>query len=299
MLDQETANLQSWGPLAPLAQKVAEGHLDGFELPYELSNLAPYFWPDGTQVLRLRSRGLLLFKDPNYENYGYTSLEEFQADVRKGEVPAKTVEGALSIGRARLIAGQPLHLSLQLPDVPIALRFLSQNMVEARAMRDQLQTIFPTASIRIAHSEFTLLFSQFFGAGKMIRISHFQALSSRKKKGLLILSGWAFLCLTLSILSLIGWISDWFEIIATALFAVIIVIAAAYLLEEEHIQNFLDTWKKKRETSSKPNLSTFSVSTASSSESSALSSHSTLKESPYHPSHSKKQKHPKKLKSKK
>lgn len=244
--------LQAWGSLAPLAEKVAAGQFDGFELPYELASLTPVFWPDGTQILRYRGRGLLLFREPKYENYGYASSEEFAEDVKKSQVVAKSIEGAISIGRARLVSGQPLHLSLQLPELPVALRFLSQNMVEARMMQQELQSIFPMAKIRIARSELALLFGELLGAGRSINFSAIAALPKRKKQGLWMILLWALFCMALNILGLIGWISVWFEIGATALFSLILVLAAAYLLEEAHIQNFLETFGKKKGALKKP-----------------------------------------------
>jgi|GEM_PF-4964177 len=172
-----------WGPYQPLAEEVARGRLDGFEMPYEDSVWVAPCWPDGKSIVRFPAQGLIVFRYMAHQHYGYESERDFAIDLRKSMVVAKTVPGALALGRSRGIEGPPIHVAVSARQFNAHLRFVARTEAEAELMRAYLARLLPDATIRIDSNPYKIFFGQMWRYDFLDCMKNFHRLNPVRQRG--------------------------------------------------------------------------------------------------------------------
>jgi len=144
----------TWGVFADAAKMIASRKIDGFFVPFEITQKFPSKWPGGGNVCIYRGKcGRLLFAEGRHRDYGYTEDRDFAAAVRSGQVAAKTAVGAVSLGKFRCLPDEvkaPDYLTVTRKDLPVNLDFYSCSPAETSGMVAIIQKMFPGARVHVS-----------------------------------------------------------------------------------------------------------------------------------------------------
>ncbi|MFZ5806061.1 MAG: hypothetical protein ACOY3I_02470 [Verrucomicrobiota bacterium] len=240
------SNLEKWNILAPLAEEVAKKTIDGFEIPFEAICFAASHWPDGRPVIRYSiPSGILLFTEGAHANYGYNSAADFSKAARRGELYAKTAEGAVSLGRARKTLAKPLHIAVTMSKLWFSLRFLAENADEAGQIKSLLEKIFPSAKIEISDNPLELIMRGAFPINIFKAIKRLNMLERRQKVALTILFLMGLLTMILSLLFWFHVIKGWIDLIVCMIFLIMVIVLYPKLSPERPLY-FEEAEKSKK-----------------------------------------------------
>lgn len=233
-----TSNQASdWKELQPLAEKVVQGEIDGFEIPYELIGLVPRQWPDGGPVMRYKGRGVILFREKAFTHYGYNVESDFARDVSNSSILANTTYGAISLGQARLVSNQPnkpVHVMMLIPGVVMGLRMKAQTIVEGQEIAAWLRATLPTAEVVVTDNEFQLFLGGAFRFKTPITKNDWKALEPRKKKTFYQLIAAGLGMVMISILHVMHILPIWMEALALLGFLVFYIKAVSILADRSN-----------------------------------------------------------------
>jgi hypothetical protein len=216
-------DLEKWKHLTPLAEEVAKKTIDGFEIPFEAICFAASRWPDGRPVIRYSTpSGVLLFTENAHVNYGYDSASEFSKAARRGELYAKTPEGAVSLGRARKTVSKPIYVVVSMPQLWFSLRFLADTANEAGQIKSLMEKIFPSARMEISDNPLELALKGAFPMNIFKAVKRLGMLEKRQKTALAILFLTGLMTLILSLLTCFNVVKGWMDVVVCALFLIMI-----------------------------------------------------------------------------
>lgn len=230
---------EKWGALFPLAEQVSKKTIDGFEMPFEMLNLAGTEWPhEGGSIVRFNTRqGVLLFRDGAHENYGYFSPRDFASAAKKNALRAKTIPGAISLGRARAVLNKPLHIHLSIKGLWTDLRFYAETSEEALQMRDFLRNIYPESKINISENAVKLALTTAFSFNIFEALKDFHLLLPRQKRAIFTLSGIGLATIILAIMTPLKLIPSGFDILAFVLLIIALISLFPQLTPEPPKEN--------------------------------------------------------------
>lgn len=210
---------KKWGALLPLAEEVSKKNIDGFEIPFELVNLKGYEWPhNGGPVAKYTTiHGFLLLREEAHENFGYYSPRDFASAAKRNLLRAKTVPGAISLGRTRSVAFKPIHIFLSINDLWSDLRFLAETSEEALQMRDFLRNIYPESKISISENAVKTILTNAFSFNILTAFTQFHTLLPRQKRAVWILLGTGLANVILAVITPLKLVPSGLDILAFVL----------------------------------------------------------------------------------
>ncbi|MFH1067287.1 MAG: hypothetical protein V1746_05245 [bacterium] len=229
-----TNSAESWGVIAPLAQKVCKNEIDGFELPFETINFAQKQWPDGRPVVRHPTpSGFLLFVEGAHENYGFASVEDFRRAARKRLLKAKTPQGAISLGQTRATNGQPMHIAVTMRELNAPLRFVAEPGGEAQQICDILTELFPQAKVQASSTPSAFWFSAVPSFPLISTLKKLNTLLPRQQKALLQIYSVALINLIVAWSTLFNLTPLWISMLFTFAFLFTFVLCFSSLRPDE------------------------------------------------------------------